>query len=66
MIAAYGGSAKGEAEAGNGPVDRYPAERTRQGWRAPGFQAEHDSAAQKAGLDGNIVRATQLEEIAAK
>jgi len=34
--------------------------------RALDFQAKHDSEAQKAGLDGNIVRATKLEAIAAK
>jgi hypothetical protein len=50
----------------NGPVNRCPAERARHGWRAPGFQAKQDGAAQKAGLDGNIIRATRLEEIAAK
>mgnify|MGYP001617554375 FL=1 len=50
MTVAYGGSAKGEAETDNGPVDRCPAERARQGWRAPDFQAEHDCVAQKAGL----------------
>ncbi len=32
---------------GNGPVDRYPAERARHGWRALAFQAEQDSEAQK-------------------
>jgi len=66
MAVAYGGSAKGEAGKDNGPVDRCPAERARQGWRAQDFQAKQDRAAQKAGLDGNIIRATQLEEIAAK
>ncbi len=51
MTVAYGGSA---------------VERACHGWHAPGFQAEQDSVAQKAGLDGNVIRATQLEEIAAK
>ena len=66
MAVAYGASAKGEAEKDNGPVDHCPAERARQGWRALDFQVKHDSEAQKAGLDGNIVRATKLEAIAAK
>lgn len=50
----------------DGGVGHCPAERARQGWRAPSFHAKQDSAAVKAGLDGNIVRATQLEEIAAR
>jgi hypothetical protein len=66
MTAAHGGGAKGEAEIDNGPVDRCPVERARQGWRALAFARSRDSAALKAGLDGNIIRATQLEEIAAK
>ena len=31
---------RGEAGKENGPVDRSPAERARQGWQALGFQAE--------------------------
>lgn len=66
MTVAYGGTAKGEAARDKGPVDRCPAEQVRHGWRAPDFQAEHDSTAQKTGLDDNIIRSTKLEEIAAR
>lgn len=66
VTVACGGSAKGEAARDNGPVDHCPAERARHGWRAPDFQAKRDSAAQKIGLDGNVIRTTQPEAIAAK
>lgn len=45
MTVDYGGNAKGGVGKDNGPADCYPAERARQGWRASGFRAEHDSAA---------------------
>jgi len=39
------------------PADARAVERACHGWHALDFQAKHDSAAQKAGLDGYIVRA---------
>src|SRR3990172_546653 len=39
---------RGEAEGGNGPVDRCPVERACQGRHAPGFRAQRDCEAMKA------------------
>ncbi len=37
----------GEAEQDKGPMDLYPAERVRHGWRTPALPAQPDSGAQQ-------------------
>ena len=37
----------GEAEIDKAPVELYPAERVRHGWRTPDLPAEQDSGAQQ-------------------